>query len=83
MAIYPSILVWEIPRTEEPGRPQSLGMHSGTRLSMRNSGVLSLWAVSLFLFEFKQLHKVCLMGHKQAVLVGIKFRVTHIQVGLP
>ena len=25
MAIHSSILVWEIPRTEEPGRLQSLG----------------------------------------------------------
>ena len=83
MAIHPSILVWEIRCTEDPGGPQSLGSHSWTRLSMHNSGVLSWWAVSLFLFEFKQLHKVCLMGHKQAVLVDFKFRVTRIQVGLP
>ena len=25
MAIHSSILAWEIPRTEEPGRPQSMG----------------------------------------------------------
>ena len=26
MATYSSILVWEIPRTEEPGGPQSIGV---------------------------------------------------------
>ena len=27
MAICSSILAWEIPWTEEPGRPQSIGLH--------------------------------------------------------
>ena len=26
MATHPSILAWRIPRTEEPGRPQSMGL---------------------------------------------------------
>ena len=30
---HPSILVWEIPRTEEPGELQSEGSQSWTRLS--------------------------------------------------
>ena len=33
MATYCSTLVWKIPRTEEPGRLQSLGSQSRTRLS--------------------------------------------------
>ena len=33
MATYPSILVWKIPRTEEPGGLQSIGSQSQTRLS--------------------------------------------------
>ena len=32
MAIYSSILAWKIPWTEEPGRLQSMGSHSRTRL---------------------------------------------------
>ena len=33
MATHSSILAWEIPRTEEPGRLQSMGLQSRTRLS--------------------------------------------------
>ena len=33
MAIHSSILAWRIPWTEEPGKPQSLGSQSRTRLS--------------------------------------------------
>ena len=33
MAMHSSILDWRIPRTEEPGRLQSMGLQSQTRLS--------------------------------------------------
>ena len=33
MATHPSILAWEIPWTEEPGRLQSMESQSQTRLS--------------------------------------------------
>ena len=33
MATHSSTLAWEIPRTEEPGRLQSMGLLSRTRLS--------------------------------------------------
>ena len=33
MATHFNILVWEIPGTEEPGGPQSMGSQSQTRLS--------------------------------------------------
>ena len=33
MATHSSTLAWKIPRTEEPGRLQSLGSQSRTRLS--------------------------------------------------
>ena len=33
MATHPSILAWETPRTEEPGRLQSMGSQSQARLS--------------------------------------------------
>ena len=33
MATHSSILAWRIPRTEEPGRLQSMGTQSQTRLS--------------------------------------------------
>ena len=33
MAIYSSILAWEIPQTEEPGRLQCMGLQSQTLLS--------------------------------------------------
>ena len=32
MAAHSSILAWRIPRTEEPGGPQSMGSQSQTRL---------------------------------------------------
>ena len=38
MAIHSSIIAWEIPWTEEPGWPQSIGLHSirqDRRLSTR------------------------------------------------
>ena len=33
MATHSSILAWEIPWTEEPGRLQSMGLQSQTQLS--------------------------------------------------
>ena len=33
MATHSSILTWRIPRTEEPGRLQSIGSQSWTQLS--------------------------------------------------
>ena len=33
MATHSSILAWEIPETEEPGGPQSMGSQSQTQLS--------------------------------------------------
>ena len=33
MATHSSTLAWKIPRTEEPGRLQSMGLQSQTRLS--------------------------------------------------
>ena len=33
MATHSSILAWEIPQTEEPGGPQSMGSQSQTQLS--------------------------------------------------
>ena len=33
MAVLSSILIWRIPWTEEPGRLQSMGLQSQTRLS--------------------------------------------------
>ena len=33
MATHSRILAWKIPRTEEPGRLQSMGLQSRTRLS--------------------------------------------------
>ena len=32
MTTHSSIIAWEIPRTEEPGRLQSIGLQSQTRL---------------------------------------------------
>ena len=34
MATHSSILTWKIPWTEEPGRPQSMGLQCQTLLSM-------------------------------------------------
>ena len=33
MAIHSSTLAWKIPRTQEPGRLQSMGLQSRTQLS--------------------------------------------------
>ena len=33
MAIHSSTLAWKLPWTEEPGRLQSMGLHSWTQLS--------------------------------------------------
>ena len=37
MATHSSILAWRIPWTEEPGRVQSIGLHSWTRLKQVSS----------------------------------------------
>ena len=37
METHSSILAWRIPGTEEPGRLQSMGLQSWTRLSTHNS----------------------------------------------
>ena len=36
MAAHSSTLVWKIPWTEEPGRPQSMGSQSQTRMSTQH-----------------------------------------------
>ena len=38
MATHSSILAWEIPWTEEPGRLQSKGLQSWTHLTLSYSG---------------------------------------------
>ena len=44
MATYSSILVWEIPRTEEPGRLQSTGSQKiWTRLNDKQQQTCKLW----------------------------------------
>ena len=45
MATYSSVLAWEIPRTEEPGGLQSMGLQSRTWLSMQAPGVI-VWSSS-------------------------------------
>ena len=37
MSTHPSILAWEIPRTEEPGGPEFMGSQSQTRLKRLSS----------------------------------------------
>ena len=48
VATHSSILVWEIPWTEKPGRLQCMGLQRVRRLSMHT---LLFW-VSVFLFIF-------------------------------
>ena len=40
MATHSSILAWKIPWTEEPGRPQSMGLQSWTQLNVSTYTVL-------------------------------------------
>ena len=52
MAPHSSTLAWEIPWTEEPGRLQSMGSQSWTRLSnLTTAATVSLSLISRF--EFK------------------------------
>ena len=45
MAAHSSMIAWEIPWTEEPGRPQSVGSQSRTRLTRLSTHPgLSKWA---------------------------------------
>ena len=41
MATHSSILAWEIPWTEEPGRPQSVGSQLDMTLQLNNDNVPS------------------------------------------
>lgn len=43
-----------------------------------NINILYLWSVCFFLEKLKQVYSVCLIGHKQAVLISIKFKLTHV-----
>ena len=54
MATLSSILAWRIPRTEEPGRLQSIGSHSQTGLSdlaRTHSHALIQFYILFFLME--------------------------------
>ena len=43
-----------------------------------NMDILYFWSLYLFLKLLKQMFNVCLIGHKEAVLVSIKFTLAHI-----
>ena len=43
MATHSSILAWKIPGTEEPGRPQSLGLQNSVSDSLATHGLPLYW----------------------------------------
>ena len=49
MATHSTILAWEIPWTEEPGRVQSVGLQSRTRLSAHKHKLLMDYHSHLYL----------------------------------
>ena len=56
MATHSSTLAWKIPRTEEPGRLQSMGLQSQTRLSDFTFILEMLVHFYLVLAVFSNLH---------------------------
>ena len=89
MAAHSSTLAWKIPWTEEPGRLQSMGLQSRTRLqSMGSQRVRHDWATSLSLFTFmhwrrkRQLTPVFLPGKSQGQqsLVGCRLWVAELDM---
>ena len=45
MAIHSSILAWRIPRTEDPGGPQSMGSQSRTRPTRTPKMKMRMWSL--------------------------------------
>ena len=60
-AAHSSILTWEIPWTEDPGRPQSTGLQSGTQLSNYTPRGLNVNSAIIFLGGY-----VKVWGRKEA-----------------
>ena len=63
MATYSSILAWEIPWTEEPGRLQSMGSQRvGQRLNNNNNKSFLIQTVSSYInagkFEFQKIDEI-------------------------
>ena len=40
--------------------------------------IFYFWSVYPFLSSLKQKYNICLIGHKQAVIDGLKFKFTHV-----
>ena len=51
MTTHCSILAWRIPWTEEPGRLQSMGLQSWTRLKQLNTHLCIYTLFSVYWFE--------------------------------
>ena len=59
-------------------RSTSIGVPRGEAFNLYFQHRHSFWPVHLFLEELKQMYSICLIGHKQAVLVTIKLKLNHV-----
>ena len=58
MTTHSSILAWEIPRTEEPGGPQSMGpQRVGHDLASKRGHMLSMSALYLYYMEYATIRR--------------------------
>ena len=53
MATHSRTLVWEIPWTEEPGGPQSIGSHSRTQLKQLSNKNITFITIKIFPVKVK------------------------------
>jgi hypothetical protein len=60
------------------GGPELVSQEGKHLIFIFNMDILYFWSLYLFLKLLKQMFNVCLIGHKEAVLVSIKFTLAHI-----
>ena len=79
MATHSSILAWEVPWTEEPGRLQSTGLqrvgHDGRDLAYDSTG--NPWKFKFPIFLEEEVRQMCVGGSKIAMVFYIRIPSEH------
>ena len=60
------------------GVPAFVYQVEGQLILIFNTDIVCFWPVCPFLSWLKQMYTVCLIGHKQAILVSRNFKLPHM-----
>ena len=71
MATHSSTLAWKIPWTEEPGKLQSMGSQSRTRLNDFTFTFIHVCTHNYFYWHFKNLAKIFIISYSNIKFIGI------------